>query len=149
MKTFCENRKASHDYFILDRYECGIVLKGTEAKSIRQGKVNLKESYCSFKGEELFIIGMHVSVYDEGSIFNVNCTRERKLLMHKKELRSLIPQVAEKGNTLVPLKVYVGDGDKIKIEIGLCKGKHNYDKRRAIADREVKRDIDRELKSHY
>lgn len=145
MRVFSENRKARHDYFIEEKYECGIVLHGTEVKSIRAGRVNLKESYCIIRDSQIYILGMHISPYEQGSIFNVDPLRERVLLMHKREIRKLDSDSSQKGYSIVPLRIYANDNGKVKMEIALVKGKHNYDKRQAIADKDAKRTIEREI----
>ena len=139
------NRKAFHDYFVLDRYEAGIELAGTEVKSIRAGNVNLKDSFCTIKNGELFIRGMHISPYSHGNIFNKDPVRPRRLLMHKKEISRLNAKIMTDGVTLIPLSVYFR-GSLIKIELGLCKGKKLHDKRDSAAERESKRDMERILK---
>ena len=149
-KTIAQNKKAWHDYFVDDRYEAGIALFGTEVKSIRCGAVNLKDSYCSFKNGELFVLGMHVSPYEKGNIFNREPLRERKLLMHKKEIMKLCGLVSQKGYTLIPLSLYFS-GKNVKVELGLCRGKKLYDKRDSLAEKQTNREIDRRIKeqSHY
>lgn len=142
-KIIANNKKARHEYFIEDTMEAGIVLKGTEVKSIRQGKVNIKESYIIIEDGEAFITGMHISPYEQGNIHNVDPVRKRKLLLHKREIRKLIGEITLKGYTLVPLQVYLKDG-KVKLEIALAKGKKLYDKRQDIA----KKDADRRIKQH-
>ena len=144
-KIIAQNKKAWHDYFVDEKYEAGIALFGTEVKSIRQGAVNLKDSYCSFKNGELFVLGMHVSPYEKGNIFNREPRRERKLLMHKRELMKLCGLVTQKGYTLIPLSLYFS-GKNVKVEIGLCRGKKLYDKRDSAAAREADREIDRRMK---
>lgn len=140
-----QNRKAWHDYFVDEKYEAGIALFGTEVKSIRQGSVNLKDSYCSIKNGELFVVGMHVSPYEKGNIFNREPLRDRKLLMHKKEIMKLGGLITQKGYTLVPLSLYFS-GKNVKVEIGLCRGKKLYDKRDALAEKQINREIDRRMK---
>ena len=144
-RIVAQNRKAWHDYFVDEKYEAGIALYGTEVKSVRCGAVNLKDSYCSLKGGELYLVGMHISPYEKGNIFNREPLRDRKLLMHKREIMKLGGLVAQKGYTLVPLSVYFKDA-RVKVEIGLCKGKKNYDKRAATAQRDARREIDRTLR---
>lgn len=146
IKTVAQNKKALHDYFVLEKYEAGIELFGTEVKSIRQGKVNLKDSWCSIEKGEIFALGMHISPYEQGNIFNRDPLRKKKLLMHKKEIRKLYGKVKQEGLTLVPLSVYFLNG-RAKLEVGLCKGKKNYDKRETAAKRDAQRDIERSLKS--
>lgn len=148
IKIAAQNRKAYHDYFVEDRYEAGIELFGTEVKSIRAGTLNLKDAYCIAKGGELYIHGMHVSPYEHGNIFNRDPVRPRRLLMHKREIRKLQSLVAEDGMTLVPLSVYFKNA-RVKVEVGLCKGKKNYDKRDAAAKRDAKREIDRIRKERW
>ena len=146
IKQAAANRKAFHDYFILDRYEAGIELFGTEVKSIRAGTLNLKDSYCTVKNGELFVRGMHISPYEKGNIFNRDPDRPRRLLMHKREILKLGAAVAQEGLALIPLSVYFKDS-RVKVEVGLCKGKKLYDKREADAKRQADRDIDRHMKS--
>ena len=146
VKVISKNKKAWHEYFIIEEFEAGIELVGTEVKSIRKGAVNLKDSYVDIKNGEAFIIGMHVSPYENGNIFNRDPMRVRKLLMHKKEILKLHGLVAQKGYTLVPLSLYFS-GAHVKMEIGLCRGKKLYDKRDDIAKRDANREIDRNLKS--
>ncbi len=145
IKPVCENRKARHDFFIHDTFEAGLELQGTEVKSLRAGKANLKDSYCTIKNNEIFVEHMHVSPYEQGNIFNHDPLRKRKLLMHKAEIVKLFAKTREKGYTLVPLKIYFKRG-KAKLELALASGKHNYDKRRALADKAVKRDVERALR---
>ncbi len=147
IKIITQNKKAYHDYFIEDTYECGIALAGTEVKSIRLGHVNLKDSFASLKSGEVVLIGMHISPYEKGNIFNKDPLRDRKLLMHKAEIRRLIGKIKEDGYSLVPLKVYL-KGSLVKVEIALARGKKNYDKRNAIAEKEAKRRIDRKIKEY-
>jgi SsrA-binding protein len=142
------NRVARHDYFILDEIECGIELTGTEIKSIRLGKANIKDSYGIVKNEEVFLLNMFISPYEQGNIFNHQETRTRKLLLHKTEIRKLDQSIKLDGNTLIPLKVYFVKG-RAKILLGLCKGKKNYDKRETIKERDIKRDIAKKLKERY
>lgn len=145
VKQLAANRKVFHDYFILERFEAGIELFGTEVKSIRQGAVNLKDSYCTVKNGELLLRGMHISPYEKGNIFNRDPVRPRRLLMHKREIIKLNSRVMQDGVALIPLAVYMKDS-RVKIELGLCKGKKLYDKRESDAQRELRRDIDRTLK---
>ena len=142
------NRQARHDYFILEEIECGIALKGTEIKSIREGKANLKDSYALVKKGEVFLLNMFISPYKQGNIFNHQETRTRKLLLHKAEIRKLDQSIKLEGNTLIPLKLYFVKG-RAKILLGLCKGKKNYDKRETIKERDIKRDIEKKLKERY
>lgn len=144
-KTIAENRKARHEYFILETYEAGIELVGTEVKSIRNGNVNLKDSWCSVDRGELFIRGMHVSPYEKGNIFNKDPMRVRRLLMHKKEINKLYGTLKQDGLSLIPLSLYFKDS-RVKVQLGLCKGKKLYDKREDSARRDAKREIDRNLK---
>lgn len=145
-KLIAENRKARHEYFVLEEFEAGIELVGTEVKSIRLGSVNLKDSWCSIDSGELFIKGMHVSPYEKGNIFNRDPMRVRKLLMHRKEINSLFGIIKQEGLTLIPLSLYFKDS-MVKVKLGLCKGKKLYDKRADAAKRDAKREIDRNLKS--
>lgn len=140
------NRKAYHDYFIEDRFEAGIELSGTEVKSIRQGKLNLKDSFCHVKNGELFLYGMHISPYEKGNIFNRDPLRTRKLLMHKREIIKLSARIQQDGYSLIPLSVYFKNA-KVKVELGLARGKKLYDKRASAAERDAKRDIDRVMKT--
>ncbi len=144
-KVISKNRKARHDFHIEESYEAGIVLTGTEVKSIRNARVNLKDSYAKVEGGELFLYNMHVSPYDPGNRFNHEPLRPRKLLMHKKEIARLAGKVKEKGYALIPLKVHMREG-LVKIELGLARGKKKYDKRRDIAERDQKREMEREFK---
>lgn len=145
IKIVASNKKAYHEYFVLEKFEAGIELVGTEVKSIRAGRVNLKESWCMIKNGEIFVNGMHISPYEQGNIFNKDPFRVRKLLMHKKEIDRLFGKIKQDGLTLIPTSVYF-KGSKVKIEIGLCKGKNLHDKREALANKQAKRDIDRALK---
>ena len=144
-KTITDNRKAFHDYFVLERFEAGIELAGTEVKSIRAGQVNLKDSYCTVKDGELFVRALHISPYEHGNIFNKDPVRPRRLLMHKREILKLNARVMQDGVALVPLSLYFKDS-RVKVELGLCKGKKLYDKRDSDAERQSKRDIDRMMK---
>lgn len=143
-----ENRKAYHDYFILDKFEAGIVLTGTEMKSLRKRRLNLKDSYGNIKNGEIFLDGVHISPFEEGNIHNHDPLRSRKLLLHKKEIMRLIGKIKEEGLTLVPLSFYINDNGKVKVEIALAKGKKLYDKRDALAKKEATRQIDRALKDN-
>ena len=145
-KLIAKNSKAFHDYFVEDRYEAGIELAGTEVKSLRMGNVNLKDSFCVVKDGEMSVIGMHISPYEQGNIFNKDPRRPRRLLAHKAEIRRLGQQIKLQGYTLVPLSLYFKKG-RVKLELGLCKGKKLYDKRASAAARDAKRDIDRALKT--
>ncbi len=142
IKIIAENRKARHDYFIEEAYEAGIALTGTEVKSLRAGKVNLKDSYAQVINGEMFIEQMHISPYEQGNRFNVDPLRRRKLLMHKREIMKLYGQVKQEGLTLIPLKLYFTKG-KVKVEIAVCKGKKLYDKRDAEAAKDAKREMAR------
>lgn len=144
-KIIAQNKKAWHDYFVDEKYEAGIALFGTEVKSIRAGAVNLKDSYCSVKNGELYMLGVHISPYEKGNIFNREPRRERKLLMHKREIMKINGMLTQKGYTLVPLSLYFS-GKNVKVELGLCRGKKLYDKRDSIAAKEVNREIDRKMK---
>ena len=144
-KSIAKNSKAFHDYFVEERFEAGVVLCGTEVKSIRQGGVNLKDSWCQVKDGELWLYGAHISPYEKGNIFNKDPLRVRKLLLHKYEIRKLIGKMKQKGYTLVPLSVYF-KGSKIKAEIALAKGKKLYDKRQDIAKKDQRRAAEREFK---
>lgn len=145
IKIAAQNKKAYHDYFVEETYEAGIALAGTEVKSIRGGSVNMKDSYCTIDHGEIFVTGVHISPYEKGNIFNRDPMRERKLLMHKKEILKLFGLVGKEGYTLVPLKFYFKNS-RVKVEIGLCKGKKLYDKRDALAKKEAARDIERATK---
>lgn len=145
MKLVANNKKAYHDYFIDERYEAGIVLHGTEVKSLRMGKCSVKESFIRVENGEVYVYGMHISPYEKGNIFNKDPLRVKKLLLHKAEIHKLTGKVAEKGCTLVPLQVYFKDG-KAKMEIGLARGKKLFDKREAIAKKDVRRANEREFK---
>ena len=149
-RVVAQNKKAYHEYFVEEKYEAGISLFGTEVKSIRAGAVNLKDSYCSFKNGELYVLGLHISPYEKGHIFNREPLRERKLLMHRRELNKLFGVVSQKGLTLVPLSLYFS-GKNVKVEVGLCRGKKLYDKRDVAAEKQASREMDRRMKeqSHY
>lgn len=147
-KQIAANRKAYHDYFIDDKYEAGISLVGTEVKSLRAGQVNLKDSFCSIKDGEIFANGIHISPYEKGNIFNRDPRRVRKLLMHKREILKLFSLVSQKGYTLIPLSLYFKDS-KVKVELGLCRGKKLYDKRDAEAEKQANRDSERIRKTNY
>lgn len=142
------NRKARHEYEIIASYEAGIVLKGTEVKAVREGKVNLSDAYARFRQGELWLIGMHISPYTKSDVENHDPLRDRKLLLKGRELKKLFRQVEEKGVSLIPLKVYI-KGHLVKIDLGLGRGKRKYDKRAAIAERDQKRDMDRQRKMRY
>ena len=145
VKLIANNKKAYHDYFILEKYEAGIVLHGTEVKSLRMGKCSVKEAFIRIENGEMYIYGMHISPYEKGNIFNKDPLRVRKLLLHKKEIEKIFGKMKEKGNTVVPLQVYFS-GSLVKVEIGLAKGKKLYDKRNDDAKREATRDIERTMK---
>lgn len=147
-KIIQQNKKAFFDYFIEDTYEAGIALVGSEVKSIKMGKVNLKDSYCSIDGGEVFLKNCFVTSYEKGSFFNKDEKRPRKLLLHRYEINKLIGKVKEKGYTLIPTKIYFSDG-LVKVEIALAKGKHTYDKRASIKEKEVKRNIQRQIKEQF
>lgn len=142
------NRVARHDYFILDEIECGIALTGTEIKSIRLGKANIKDSYGIVKNEEVYLLNMFISPYEQGNIFNHQETRTRKLLLHKSEIKKLNDQIRLEGNTLIPLKVYFVK-NRAKVLLGVCKGKKNYDKRETIKERDIQRDLQKRIKDRY
>lgn len=146
IKVVATNRKARHDYFILDTYEAGIELAGTEVKSIRAGHVNLKDSFCQVKDGEMYVYQMHVSPYEQGNIFNRDPMRPRRLLLHRREITRLYAQVKQDGFALVPLSIYFKNA-RLKLEIGVAKGKKLYDKRAAMAERDSKREMDRAMKS--
>ena len=141
------NRKAYHDYFIEETYEAGITLLGTEVKSLREGKANLKDSYALIKGNEIFLLNCHISPYSHGNIQNHDPLRTRKLLLHRKEINKLWGKLTQKGLTLIPLKIYFKKG-KAKVEIGLCKGKKQYEKREVLKEKEARREIERHLRKH-
>ena len=145
IKSIAKNKKAGHDYFIDDSYEAGIELFGTEVKSIRAGHVNLKDSWCDIKNGEIFVNGMHISPYEKGNIFNRDPDRIRRLLMHRREINKLCGLVQQQGIALIPLEVYFS-GSRVKVKIGLCRGKKLYDKRDDMAKRAAQRDIERGLK---
>lgn len=145
MKTIAQNKNARHDYFVEETYEAGIELCGTEVKSLRAGRVNLKDSWCSIVDGEIFVNGMHISPYEQGNIFNRDPMRVRKLLMHKKEILKLYGTVKQTGYSLIPISLYFKDS-KVKLQVGLCKGKKLYDKRADMAERSAKRDMERAIK---
>ena len=145
IKLVANNKKAYHDYFILEKYEAGISLVGTEVKSLRAGKCSIKEAYVRIENGEVFVVGMNISPYEQGNIFNRDPLRVRKLLLHKSEINKLVGDTAEKGITIMPLQVYFKDG-RAKIEIGLAKGKKNYDKRQDIAKKDARREVERDFK---
>ncbi|MBO7681164.1 MAG: SsrA-binding protein SmpB [Clostridia bacterium] len=146
LQTVARNKKAYHDYFVLDSFEAGIELFGTEVKSVRQGKVNLKDAWCSIEKGEIYVNGMHISPYEFGNIFNRDPMRKRRLLMHKREINRLYGQLKQQGLTLIPLSAYFNRG-RLKIQVGLCKGKKNYDKRESIARKDAEREAARELRA--
>lgn len=145
IKQITVNRKARHDYFVEETYECGIALAGTEVKSLRAGAVNLKDSYCSVDGGELFVNGMHISPYEQGNIFNRDPMRKRKLLMHRREILKLFGYVKRDGYSLIPLNLYF-KGSRVKLELGLCRGKKLHDKRDDLARRDASREMERAMK---
>ena len=147
-KIIADNRKARHDYFIIESYEAGIELFGTEVKSLRAGNVNLKDSYCDIDDGELFALGMHISPYEQGNLFNKDPLRPKKLLMHKREIMKLTGLVSREGYTLVPLSLYF-KGSRVKMAVGLCKGKKLYDKRDTAAKRDADRTIEKAMKNRY
>lgn len=147
-KTIAQNKKAYHDYFVIETIEAGIELFGTEVKSIRAGRMNLKDSWCSIVDGEIFVNAMHISPYEQGNIFNKDPMRVRKLLMHKREIMRLFGHVKQDGYSLIPLSVYF-KGSKVKVSVGLCKGKKLYDKRADMAEKSAKRDIERTMKERF
>lgn len=148
IKLIANNKKAYHDYFVDQTIECGIELVGTEVKSLRLGQCSIKESFCQIKNGQVIIYGMHINPYEKGNIFNKDPVRQRRLLMHKREIRKLYALVKQDGYALIPLSVYFKDA-RVKVEVGLCKGKKNYDKRAAAANREAGREMDRAMKSRW
>ena len=147
LKTIAQNKKAYHDYFVAESFEAGIELTGTEVKSLRQGRVNLKDSWCSVVNGELLLNGCHISPYEQGNIFNCDPVRVRKLLMHKREIMRLFGYVKQDGYSLIPISLYF-KGSRVKAQVGLCKGKKLYDKRADMAEKSAKRDIQRAVKEH-
>jgi len=147
IKPVAENRRARHDYFVEESYECGIALQGTEVKSMREGRVNLKESYATVRDGEVMVQSMHISPYEQGGIFNTDPLRPKRLLLHKVEIRKLKAQVQREGYTLIPLKVYLKDG-RMKLELGVCQGKQLHDKRDDMANKDAQRDIQRALRNN-
>jgi len=145
IKTIAQNKKAFHDYFIEESLEAGIELKGTEVKSLRQGKVNLKDSWCSIVNGEIMLNGCHISAYDHGNIFNTDPVRVRRLLLHKREIMRLFGIVKQQGYSLIPVSIYFKNS-KIKVQVGLCRGKKLYDKRAVMAEKSAARDMQREMK---
>ena len=148
IKIIARNKRANHDYFILDTLECGIVLHGTEIKSIRKSKVSIQESYCQIKNNDFYIYDMHIAKYDQGNIFNHEEKRDRLLLAHKSEIRKLLQKVKLEGATIVPLTVYLNEG-LCKVEVALCKGKKNYDKREDMKREETKKEVSRMMKNRW
>ncbi|HHX00700.1 MAG TPA: SsrA-binding protein SmpB [Acholeplasmataceae bacterium] len=148
INVVARNKKATHDYFILEKFECGIVLTGTEIKSIRAGKVSIQDAYCNIKNDELYIINMHIAKYEQGNIFNHQETRNRKLLAHRREIRKMFGKITQEGLTIIPLQVYIKNG-LAKIEVAICKGKKKYDKREDLRREAVKRDISRAMKNRW
>ena len=147
IKLAANNKKAYHDYFVDETYEAGIELTGTEIKSVRAGKVSIKESFVKIKAGQAMVYGMNISPYEQGNRFNVEPTRIRRLLLHKQEIRKLDQALALQGMTLIPLRMYINEDGRAKLEIGLCRGKKNYDKRDSIAKRDAKRDMERRMKN--
>ena len=146
IKIIANNKKAYHDYFVDETFEAGIVLTGTEVKSLRENKANLRDCFATVRRGEVWLHGVHISPYSHGNRSNVQADRERKLLLHKGQIRYLIGKTKERGYTLVPLKIYLSPGNMVKVEIGLCRGKKLYDKRDAIAERDHARDVERSLR---
>ena len=147
-KVICLNRQATHEYFILDRYEAGIVLEGSEVKSLRLGNVNLKDSFCIIHNGELFIKNMHIALYDKAGAFNTkDSKRDRKLLLHASEILKINAKITQKGLTLIPLKLYFKQA-LIKMELGVCQGKHTYDKKRSLMEKDLKREKERQIKNY-
>ena len=148
LRVVARNKKASHEYFILETYEAGIVLFGTEIKSVRSTKVSIQDAYCEIKNQEMFVQGMHIAPYEKGNIFNHKEERERKLLLHKKEIIKLFSKVKLEGLTIIPLEVYILNG-LCKVKIGLCKGKKLYDKRNDLKEKSAQKDIQKNMKVRY
>ena len=148
LKVVARNKKANHEYFILETYEAGIVLFGTEIKSVRSTKVSIQDAYCEIKNQEMFVQGMHIAPYEKGNIFNHKEERERKLLLHKKEIIKLFSKVKLEGLTIIPLEVYILNG-LCKVKIGLCKGKKLYDKRNDLKEKSAQKDIQKNMKVRY
>lgn len=149
MKVIAVNKSASFEYFIEEKYEAGIVLEGSEVKSLRAGKASLGESFCEIRGGEILLKNMHIAIYDKSGAFSTRDSRkDRKLLLHKMEISKIVGRVNEKGYTLVPLKIYLKDA-LVKVEVALCKGKHTYDKKRTLMERDAKRAVDREVKELF
>jgi SsrA-binding protein len=148
MKTIATNRSATFEYFIVERYEAGIALEGAEVKSLRAGNCNLKDSFCFIRGNDVTLKNMHIAVYDKAGAFNSKeAKRDRKLLLHKKEICKIVGRINEKGMTLIPLSLYFKQG-LVKVELGLCRGKQTYDKKESIKQRDNKRDLERQLKGY-
>ena len=147
IKQIANNKKAFHDYFVEESFECGIQLFGTEVKSLRLGQASIKEAFCQIRNGECFVVGMHINPYERGNIFNKDALRDRKLLLHKQEIHRLLGKIKEQGYTLMPLSLYF-KGSLVKLNMGLCRGKKLYDKRRSIKDKEEKRKIQRVLKEN-
>jgi SsrA-binding protein len=145
IKQIAANRKAYHDYFVDETYEAGVALVGTEVKSLRAGRVNLRDSYAELRGDELYLVGVHIGAYEQGNVWNHEPLRARKLLMHRKEIDRIMIKVKERGYTLVPTKLYF-KGSRVKIELGLARGKRQYDKRTDLARRDAQRDVERALR---
>lgn len=145
MKLIANNKKVYHDYFVIEKYECGIELRGTEVKSIRVSGLSIKESMCRIKNYECFVIGMHIKPYEKGNIFNVDPMRTRRLLLHKKQIKKIFDTVKLEGYTIIPLQAYFKD-DKVKIEIGLCKGKKLYDIRETLKKKDIRRNVEKKFK---
>ena len=148
IKIVAQNKKAYHDYFVLETFEAGIELFGTEIKSVRESRVNLKDSWCSFDDGQIYARGVHISPYDKGNVFNREPMRPKRLLLHKREILHLFDESRQQGLTVIPLKMYI-KGSYAKLEIGVCKGKKNYDKRADIAEKDAKRNIERAMKEKY
>ncbi|MGN0550355.1 MAG: SsrA-binding protein SmpB [Acutalibacteraceae bacterium] len=148
LKTIAQNKKAHHDYFVIESIEAGIELCGTEVKSVRQGRVNLKDSWCSIVDGEIFVNGMHISPYEQGNIFNRDSVRVRRLLMHKREIMRLFGLIKQDGYALIPVSLYF-KGSKVKLQVGVCKGKKLYDKRADMAQKDAKRNIERTIKEQF
>lgn len=144
-KLIANNKKAYHDYFVEDSYECGIELVGTEVKSLRMGQCSIKEAFCQVRGGQVFVYGMHINPYEKGNIFNRDPFRERRLLLHRTEIQKIAGALQQQGYTLVPLRVYFKNS-RVKVEIGLCRGKKNYDKREALKKKEQRRTLEKEFK---
>ena len=147
IKPMAQNRKAFHDYFVEERIECGMELHGTEVKSMRQGRMNLKESFAIVKDGEVMVCGMHISPYEQGNIFNTDPLRQKRLLLHKSEIRHLAQEAGKMGYSLIPLQVYLKDG-RFKMELGVCRGKKLHDKRESMAERDTKREMQRALRTN-